>query len=197
MANKWERVRGDQRAYSPSSPPMMGWRQKAPGIVGAGTDWRVGWSRRAHLHRWSISNLGAGQRGGSTLHGAMEGAELLPRLDCRRRSWYSLVRRIHWKIHSAWPWNGLSFWQSCTAEFNGQGNQVISPIYASLWSYLKTGENPFAPAPREGAKLLLDWTLAAVHLKSLISTQSASKSNSLLREGQSLADISPVDCSGG
>ena len=42
---------------------------------------------RAHLHRWSISNLGARQRGGSTLHGAMEGAELLPRMDSWRRSW--------------------------------------------------------------------------------------------------------------
>ena len=30
------------------------------------------------------------------------------------------------KIHSAWPWNGLSFFQSCAAEFNRQGNQVIS-----------------------------------------------------------------------
>lgn len=98
----------------------MGWRQKAPGIVGAGTDWRVGWSRRAHLHRWSISNLGARLRGGSTLHGAMEGAELLPRLDSGRRSW-----QPWWGGSTGKPQSGRS-----TLDGRGRGRAFAKDV---LW----------------------------------------------------------------
>ena len=46
----------------------MGWRQKAPGIVGAGVDCRIG-PARAHLHRWSISNLGRRRNHSAWRHG--------------------------------------------------------------------------------------------------------------------------------